>query len=192
MGSYETVGHTHTHGDSRARGNYEETSINVLGLVDIHAEVDPTIHLGHMMMHEDIGACMTSEGNMMMRYTSQEHAKVYSGIQGDTLDYKDETYLMDHGGSSPLQQYIYLGNHIHSSMNDDGWRVIDQQFVDLPIVVPDGWSLVMSTGDYSPWVLVDKLLVNSLELTKAYDTFQYYSRLQIFVLAFPNTFIIDS
>jgi hypothetical protein len=27
MGIFETVGHTHTHGDSRAKGNYEDTSI---------------------------------------------------------------------------------------------------------------------------------------------------------------------
>jgi hypothetical protein len=30
-------------------------------------------------------------------------------------------------------------------MSDDGGRVIDQQVVELPMVVPDGWSLVMST-----------------------------------------------
>jgi hypothetical protein len=42
MGSSETVGHTHTHGDSRARGSYEDTFICVPGLVDIHAEVDPS------------------------------------------------------------------------------------------------------------------------------------------------------
>jgi hypothetical protein len=37
-------------------------------------------------------------------------------------------------------------------MNDDGGRVIDQRFVELPTVVLDGWGLVMSTCDYSPWV----------------------------------------
>jgi hypothetical protein len=77
-------------------------------------------------------------------------------------------------------------------MSDDGLRVIDQQFVELPTVVPDSWSLVMSTNDYSPWVWVDELLVKSLGLTKAYDTFQSYRRFQIFLLAFPDTFIIDS
>jgi hypothetical protein len=49
MGSSMTVGHTNTHGDSRARGNYNDTSIFVLGLADIHVEVDPTIHLGYVM-----------------------------------------------------------------------------------------------------------------------------------------------
>jgi hypothetical protein len=50
----------------------------------------------------------------------------------------------------------------------------------------------MSTGDYLPWVLMDKLLVKSFGLTKAYDTFQSYSWLQIFMIAFPDTFIIDN
>jgi hypothetical protein len=50
MKSFGTFGHTHTHWDSRARGIYEDTSIWVPRLVDIHVEVDPTIHLGYMMM----------------------------------------------------------------------------------------------------------------------------------------------
>jgi hypothetical protein len=39
---------------------------------------------------------------------------------------------------------------------------------------------------------VDDLLVESLGFTKAYDTFQSYSRLQIFLLSFPDTFIINN
>jgi hypothetical protein len=39
---------------------------------------------------------------------------------------------------------------------------------------------------------VDEILVESLGLTKAYDTFQSYNQLQMFLLSFPNTFIIDS
>jgi hypothetical protein len=80
------------------------------------------------MMQEDIGAFMTILGHMMMRDSSQKHAEVYSGIQGDALDYREETYLVEHGDSSPLQQYIVLGDHLHSSsnyMSDDGGRVID-------------------------------------------------------------------
>jgi hypothetical protein len=53
MRGFETVGHTHTHGDSRARGSYEDTSICVPGLADIHVEVDPVVHPGYMMMQED-------------------------------------------------------------------------------------------------------------------------------------------
>jgi hypothetical protein len=55
--------------------------------------------------------------------------------------------------------------------------VIDHRVVELPTVVPDGWILVMSTGDYSPWVPVDELLAKSLGLTKAYDTSQASRRL---------------
>jgi hypothetical protein len=102
-------------------------------------------------------------------------------------------YFIEHGDSSPLQQYTDLGDHLHSSSNsDDGWRVIEPQIVELPTIVPDGWCLVMSTGDYLPWVLVDDLLVKSLGLTKAYDTFQSYSWLQIFMISFLDTFIIDN
>jgi hypothetical protein len=77
-------------------------------------------------------------------------------------------------------------------VSDDGWRVIDPQFVEILIVVPNGWCSVMSIDDYLPWVSVDELLVKSLGLTKAYDTFQSYSWLQIFMIAFLDTFIIDS
>jgi hypothetical protein len=44
MGSSETVGHTHTHGYSRAGGSYEDTFICVPVLDDLHVEVDPIVH----------------------------------------------------------------------------------------------------------------------------------------------------
>jgi hypothetical protein len=117
---------------------------------------------------------MSIPGHMMMRVSSQGLAEVYSGIQGNALDCREETYLGEHGDSSLLQQYIVLDDHLHSSsndMSDDGGRVIDQQSMELPTVVLDGWSLVMSTCDYSPWVPMDEILVKSLGLTKVYDTF---------------------
>jgi len=86
MGSSETVGHTHTHEDCKSRGSCGDTFICVPGLVDIYAEVESEIHLGHMMMRD----------------SSQEHAKVYSGIQRDTLDCREETHLVEHGDSYPL------------------------------------------------------------------------------------------
>ena len=46
MGSYETVGHTHTHGYFEAKGSYENTSIYVPGLTDLHIEVDSVVHPG--------------------------------------------------------------------------------------------------------------------------------------------------
>jgi hypothetical protein len=61
---------------------------------------------------------------------------------------------------------------VNQSWNTNGSvLIIDTQFVEIPTVVPDGWCSVMSTDDYLPWVLVDELLVKSLGLTKAYDTF---------------------
>jgi hypothetical protein len=113
----------------------------------------------------------------------------------DALDCREETHLVEHGDPSPLQQHIVLRDHLHSSniyRSDDGGRVMDQHFVELPLVVSDGWGSVMTTGEYLPWVPVDELLVESLGLTKVYDTFQSYSRLQICLLALFDTFIIDS
>jgi hypothetical protein len=71
-------------------------------------------------------------------------------------------------------------------MRDEGWRGIDHQWEELPPVVPDDWGSVMTTGKYLPWVPADELLVESLGLAKAYDTFQSYSQLQMFLLAFPT------
>jgi hypothetical protein len=191
----ETVGHTRTHGDSRARGSFEDTSIYVPGLVDLHVEDDPVVHPGSMMLQVYTGDHMSMQGHTMMSGSSQRHTEVYSGIQGDALDGREEMYSVEHGDSSPLQQYTDLGDHLHrrsSCVSDYGWRMIDPQLVEIPTVVPDGWCSVMSTGDYLPWVSMDELLVKTFGLTKAYATFQSYSWLQIFMMAFPDTFIIDS
>jgi hypothetical protein len=90
---------------------------------------------------------------------------------------REETHLVEQGDVSPLQQHIVLGDHLHSSSSHRG---------------DDDWESVMITGEYLPWVPVDKLLVESLGLAKAYDIFQSYSPLQMFLLAFPDTFIIDN
>jgi hypothetical protein len=107
----------------------------------------------------------------------QRHAEMYSEIQMDVLDCGEETHLVEHGDVSPLQQHIVLGDHLHSSSSHRG---------------DDDWDSVMITGEYVPRVLVDEILVESLGLTKAYDTFQSYSQPQMFLLAFPDTFIINS
>jgi hypothetical protein len=114
----------------------------------------------------------------VMSGSSQRHTEVYSVIQGDRRDCKEDMYLVEHGDSSPLQQYIDMGDHLHHSRNclsDDGWRMIDPQFLEIPTVVPNGRCSMMSIGDYLPWVSVDELLVKPLGLTKACDTFQSYS-----------------
>jgi hypothetical protein len=120
---------------------------------------------------------MSMQGHIVMSGSSQRHTEVYSGIQGDTLDGR-EMYLVEHGDSSPLQQYTDLGDDLHSSnscVSDDGWRMIDPQLVEIPTIVPDGLRSMMSTCDYLPWVPMDELLVKSFGLTKAYATFQSYS-----------------
>jgi hypothetical protein len=50
----------------------------------------------------------------------------------------------------------------------------------------------MTTGEYLSWIPMDELLVESLGLTKACGIFQSYSQLQMFLVAFPDTFIIDN
>jgi hypothetical protein len=50
----------------------------------------------------------------------------------------------------------------------------------------------MTTGEHRSWIPMGELLVESLGLTKACDAFQSYSQLQICLLSFFDTFIIDS
>jgi hypothetical protein len=174
---FETVEHSHTHGDSRVRGSFEETSICVPGLDDLRVEVDPVVHLGSMLQQEYIGDYMIMQEHTVVSDSSQRHVDMCSEIQMDILDCREETHLVEHGDVSPLQQHIVLGDHLHSSSNHRG---------------DDDWDSVMIIGEYVPWVPVDELLVESLGLTKACDIFQSYSQLQMFLLAFPDTFIIDN
>jgi hypothetical protein len=64
--------------------------------------------------------------------------------------------------------------------------------VELLPVVPDDWGLVMTTSEQLSWVTVDVILVESLGLTKGGGIFQSYGQLQMSLLSFPDTFIIDS
>jgi hypothetical protein len=50
MRVFKTIKHSHTHGDSRAKGSYEDTSICVPGFADLHVEVDPIVHPVSMML----------------------------------------------------------------------------------------------------------------------------------------------
>jgi hypothetical protein len=49
----------------------------------------------------------------------------------------------------------------------------------------------MTTREHQSWIPMDELLVESLGLTKSCDAFQSYSQLQIYLLSFFDTFIID-
>jgi hypothetical protein len=121
---FEIVEHSHTHGDSRARGSCEDTSICVPGLVDLHVEVDLVVHPRSMMLQEYTGDYMSMQEHTVVSDSSQRHAEVYSGIQRGVLACREETHLLEHGDVSPLQQHIVLRDYLHSSSNhrgDDGW-----------------------------------------------------------------------
>jgi hypothetical protein len=83
-------------------------------------------------------------------------------------------------------------HHISSCMGDERWRLVEQQLEELLPVVLDGWDSMMTTGEYLSWIPRDELLVESLGLTKAWDAFHSYSQLQMSLLPFPDTFIMDS
>jgi hypothetical protein len=72
------------------------------------------------------------------------------------------------------------------------WWVLDQQLEELVLVVLDDWDSMMTTGQYLSWIPMDQLMVESLGFTKACEIFQSYSQLQMFMLAFPDIFIIDN
>jgi hypothetical protein len=96
---------------------------------------------------------------------------------------------VEHEYTSPLQQHIVMRDHLHNinnCMRDEGWRVVDQQLEELPLVVPDDLGSVMNTGKYLPWVLVGKILVESLILNKAYDTFHPIVNYKCFCYPFPT------
>jgi hypothetical protein len=121
--TFETVEHSHTHGDSRARGSYEDTYICVPGVVDLHVEVDPVVHPGPMMLQEYTGDYMSMQEHIVVSDSTQRHAEVYGGIQRDVLACRGETHLVEHGDASPLQHHIVLRDHFHninSFMSHDG------------------------------------------------------------------------
>jgi len=88
-----------------------------------------------------------------------------------------------------------VGDHLHrfsNCMGDGRWRVVYQQLEELLLVVPDDWSLVMTTGEHLSWIPMDELLVESLGFIGAGGIFHLYSQPQISLLSFSDTFIIDN
>jgi hypothetical protein len=170
-----------------------DTSICVLGVVDLH--IDPAACPRSMMQHEFAGEDKSMPEHIVMSDSSQRHAKMYSGIQKGVLPGREETHLGEHAGATPLQHHMILRPHLHhfsSCLGEGRWRVVYQQLEELLLIVPDDWGLVMTTGEQLSWILMDELLVESFGLTKACDAFQPYSQLQMFLLARPDTFIIDN
>jgi hypothetical protein len=172
-----------------------DTSICVLGVVDLHIEIDPAVRPGSVMQHEFAGDDMSMPEHTMMSDSSQRDVEVYGGIQRGIVPCREETHSGEYVDVTPLQQHIVVGDHLHhfsSCMVDERWRLVDQQSEGLLLVVLDGWDSVMTTGEHLSWIPMDELLVESLGLTKACDTSQSYSQLQMFLLACPDTFIIDN
>jgi hypothetical protein len=139
-----------------------DTSICVLGVVDLHIEIDPTVHPGSVMQHEFAGDDMSMLEHTVMSDSSQRDVEVYGGIQRGIVPCREETHLGEYVDFTPLQQHIVVGDHLHhfsSCMVDERWRLVDQQSEGLLLVVLDGWDLVMTTGEHLSWIPMDKLLV---------------------------------
>jgi hypothetical protein len=172
-----------------------DTSIYVLGVVDLHIEIDPVVRPGSVMQHEFAGDDRSMSEHMMMRDSSQSHAEMYGGIQRGIVPCREETHLGEHADVTPLQQHLVMRDQLHhfsSCLGDGRWRVVYQQLEELLPIVPNDWGLVMTTGEQLSWIPMDELLVESLGLTKACDAFQSSSQLQICLLPFSDTFIIDN
>jgi hypothetical protein len=172
-----------------------DTSICVLGVVDLYIEIDPAIHPGSVMHHEFVGDDMSTSEHTMMSYSSQRDAEIYGSRRRSIVPCREETHSGEYGDVTPMQQQIVLGDHLHHfnrCMVDERWRLVDQQSEGLLLVVLDGLDSVMTTGEHLSWIPMDELLVKSLGLTKACDTSQSYNQLHMFLLAYPDTFIIDN
>jgi hypothetical protein len=153
----------------------EDTSICVPRAVDLHVEVDTTIRPVSMIQHESTGDNMSMSEHTVMSDSSQRHAEMYGGIQRGIAPCREETHLGEHAYVTPLQQHLVMRDHLHhisSCMGDERWRLVEQQLEELLPIVLDGWYSVITTGEYLSWIPMDELLVESLGLTKACDTFQ--------------------
>jgi hypothetical protein len=173
----------------------DDTSICIKRDVGIHVEVDPTVRPGSMRQHESMGDDMGMSEHTVMSDSSQRHVKMYGGIQRGIVPCREETHLGEHTDVTPLQQNLVMRDHLHhisSCMGDERWRLVEQQLEELLPVVLDSWDSVMTTREYLSWISMEELLVESLGLTKACDAFQSYSQLQICLLSFSDTFIIDN
>jgi hypothetical protein len=173
----------------------DDTSIRVLRAVDLYVEVDPVVCPRSMTQHESAGDDMGRLEHTVRIASSQRRAELYDEIQRGIVPCREETHLGEYADVTHSQQHIVVGDHLHhfsSCMVDARWGLVDQQSEGLLLVVLDGWDSVMTKGEHLSWIPMDELLVESLDLTKACDTSQSYSQLQMFLLACPDTFIIDN
>jgi hypothetical protein len=106
-----------------------DISICVLGVVDLHIEIDPAVRPGSVMQHEFAGDDMSLSEHTVMSDSSQRDVEVYGGIQRGIVPCMEETHSGEYVDVTPLQQHIVLGDHLHhfsSCMVDERWRLVDQ------------------------------------------------------------------
>jgi hypothetical protein len=140
-----------------------DTSICVLGVVDLHIDIDPAVRPGSVMQHEFAGDDRSMPGHTVMHDSSQRHVEMYGGIQRGVLPGREETHLWEHAGATRLQQHMIMRPHLHhfgSCLGEGRWRVVYQQLEELLPIVPDDRGLVMTTGEQLSWIPMDELLSN--------------------------------
>jgi hypothetical protein len=69
-----------------------DNSICVLGVVDLHIEIDLAIHPRFVMQHEFAGDDMSMPEHTMMSDSSQRDVEVYGGIQRGIVPCREETH----------------------------------------------------------------------------------------------------
>ena len=79
-----------------------DTSICVLGVVDLHIEIDPVVHPGSVMQHEFAGDEMSMPEHIVMSDSSQRDVEVYGGIQMGIVPCREETHLGENVDVNPL------------------------------------------------------------------------------------------
>jgi hypothetical protein len=104
-----------------------DTSICVLGVVDLHIEIDPVVRLGSVMQREFARDDRSMPEHTVMSDSSQRHVEMYGGIQRGVLPGREETHLGEHTGATPLQQHMIMRPHLHhfsSCLGEARWRVV--------------------------------------------------------------------
>jgi hypothetical protein len=83
-----------------------DTSICVLGVVELHIEIDPAIRRGSVMKHEFAGDYMSTPEHTVMSDSSQREAKIYGRNRRGIVPYREETHSGEYEDVTPLQQHI--------------------------------------------------------------------------------------
>jgi hypothetical protein len=105
-----------------------DTSICVLGVVDLHIDIDPAVCPGSMMQHEFARDDRSMSKHTVMSDSSQRHVEMYGGIQRGVLPGREETHLGEHAGATLVQQHMDMREHLHhisSCMRGDRWRLVE-------------------------------------------------------------------